>query len=366
MAAELWAPRLMRFALKSRKNRSTILSLGALVGGKRTWKSKPSVSKALLQPTELSVDETLELGIDKQVICPNMATGLMRSIRPKFPKMNAPKWSLICPSCDRNSDLWPLFFHFLFLEWPEVPRPVHLITNFAVFEDASVNSVTVGPDVSWTENLKAALESIDSDYVVFLLDDFLQKGRVTHQQIQVLVEQLASVEGVYLNLKINQADGRKVEGTKLVHMTGFQPRAGFNEAIWSRKYLMEICSGRQNPWQCESSFRERARAHGEKLYCLDASETLPFNYVESVRGRFWKPEGVEFVRASGLNPDLNVRPCPPQGAGFWSKIIRSYYKRVMNRRAKSVEKDAVEGRRLRVMPLCEAESENRAMPPTRA
>jgi hypothetical protein len=38
------------------------------------------------------------------------------------------------------------------------------------------------------------------------------------------------------------------------------------------------------------------------------------------------------MRKNGIEPDLGWRPCPPQGNGFFAKLIRSWQKHGMDRR----------------------------------
>jgi hypothetical protein len=64
---------------------------------------------------------------------------------------------------------------------------------------------------------------------------------------------------------------------------------------------------------------------------MDQTAPKLISFVEGVRGRFWKPEGLAYMRANGIRPDLAWRPCPPQGDGLLPKLIRSYHKRRMNR-----------------------------------
>jgi hypothetical protein len=65
---------------------------------------------------------------------------------------------------------------------------------------------------------------------------------------------------------------------------------------------------------------------------MDQEAPKQISFVEGVRGRFWKPEGLAYMRQNGIQPDLVWRPCPPQGNSFFAKLIRSWQKRRMDRR----------------------------------
>ena len=94
---------------------------------------------------------------------------------------------------------------------------------------------------------------------------------------------------------------------------------------------MEIAEPGLNIWQCETLVRKKLREGEQNFLFMDESAPKLISFVEGVRGRFWKPEGLAYMRANGIEPDLNWRPCPPQGNGFIAKFIRSFHKWRMDR-----------------------------------
>ncbi len=241
-----------------------------------------------------------------------------------------PTWSVIVSSCDAYSDLWPFFFHFFEKHWPQAPRPLYLVSNFQSFDHPDVSTLAVGPDRSWGETIHAALEKIPGEFVAFLLDDFFLDQAVPTDWLESLVSQLDQAGGDFVSLYHVAVGGAALpEGSWLSPIRGRMECPGFHAGIFRRSYLMKLASAGENIWRTEALMRDDALDRSFKQFSLTESSPFHLTYVESVRGRFWKPNGLAYLNQHGLKPDLWRRPCPPQGTDVLSKVIRSFHKRRM-------------------------------------
>jgi len=132
-------------------------------------------------------------------------------------------------------------------------------------------------------------------------------------------------------MRIRSTLGEQVESTWLRRANPENLYAGINSNLWRRELLSEIAEPGLNIWQCESLVRKKLREGEQNFLFMDEAAPKMISFVEGVRGRFWKPEGLAYMRANGIEPDLVWRPCPPQGNGIFAKFIRSFYKRRMDR-----------------------------------
>lgn len=243
---------------------------------------------------------------------------------------SAPTWSVIVSSCDAYSDLWPFFFHFFGQQWPQAPKPVYLVSNFKTFEHAGVRTLAVGPDRSWGATIHAALEKIPDDFVIFLLDDFFLDQPVPTGWVEKLVSQLDQAGGDFVSL-YHVAAGRSntAEGSFLSPINERMECPGFHAGVFRRTYLMKLAAAGENIWSTESLMRDDSLDSKIRQFSLSDASPFHLTYVESVRGRFWKKNGLEYLTQHGLKPDLWRRPCPPSGDDPVSRIIRSFHKRRM-------------------------------------
>ena len=240
---------------------------------------------------------------------------------------------VVISSCDAYSDLWPYFFHFFFKHWPTAPTPVYLISNEKTYRDPRVVTIKVGPDQQWGTNTRNAISQIDSEFVMLLLDDFFLDAPFPEQDFQMALEQFQSVGGNLLEMRLHGDLGDKVENTWFRRADPENLYSGINSNLWRREMLCSIAQPGLNIWKCESLVRQRLREGEKNFFFLDPQAPKLISFVEGVRGRFWKKEGVAFIRKNGLEPDLAWRPFPPQGNDPFSRLIRSFYKRRMDRRS---------------------------------
>lgn len=241
-------------------------------------------------------------------------------------------------SFDDSCDLWPLFFHYLFEHWPDVPTPVYLVTNFRRYDDPRVVSLCVGRDTSWGSTITRSLEQIDADYVWMFLDDFFLDRSVDTSRIDKVVGDLANAGGVYLETGRQSDLGEPLRDSSLLRIPKENPQAGINSAIYSRDLLGQLARPGQSIWDANNQLNRMNLENCPDLYYMKTGEPPLLSFVEAVKGKFWKPVGMEYLRRTGIKTNLWWRPYPPQGQDPFCKAIRSFHKRRMELRKKRHER----------------------------
>lgn len=244
-------------------------------------------------------------------------------------KESGGNWTIMVSSFDDNCDLWPLFFHYFFKFWPDAPKPIHLVTNFRRYCDSRVVSVNVGEDVSWGCTTLKALKMIDADYVWLLLDDFFLKAEVDGQRVNNAVSTLCKLGGDYLDTWFQGDAGDSIRETEFRRMPSNPALAGINSAICRRAWIESLIRPDASPWQANTEFNKLNAKDNSGFYYLRNEVPPLISFVEAVKGKFWKPEAIEYMRNTNLAPNLLWRPFPPQGQGFLPKLIRSIHKKRM-------------------------------------
>ncbi|MBL9177514.1 MAG: hypothetical protein JNM65_05585 [Verrucomicrobiaceae bacterium] len=247
-------------------------------------------------------------------------------------------WAVLISSFDDNSDLWPLFFHYFFQQWPDAPAPVYLVTNFKRYDDPRVVSLCVGKDTDWGSVITASLASVNARYVWMLLDDLFFDRPVETTRVNETVAQMARRGGVYLETGRQGDAGPRVEGTDLRRIPASNPIAGINSAIYSKQLLLELARPGNSIWDGNKVMNAMNVEDSPDLYYLREGVPPLISFMEAVKGKFWKPAAMDFMRRTGVTPDLKWRPFPPQGQDPISKVVRSFHKRRMDLRKRREEK----------------------------
>ena len=82
--------------------------------------------------------------------------------------------TILVNSCDLYEDTWYPFFKLLQIQWPDCPYRIVLNTETKKYDCPFLNVETInsGNGLSWTARLKYVLNQIDSEFVLFFLEDF--------------------------------------------------------------------------------------------------------------------------------------------------------------------------------------------------
>jgi hypothetical protein len=192
-----------------------------------------------------------------------------------------------------------------------------------------VTCICTGPDLSWAKNVTEGLKDVPAEYVVLLLDDFFLDQDVPTDFIDRCIDQLKSKNGHFINLNQTDQSGRQIDGTWFRQVNPQNAFGSIQAAVWRKDWLLKICEQGLDIWQTESYIRRCVEKSEEGFFYLSETSPFHFTYMEAVRGRFWKPSALEFLNKYGVQPNLRVRPCPCQGRDFFSKLIRSFQKRIM-------------------------------------
>ncbi len=243
----------------------------------------------------------------------------------------ASKWSdlkVTVFSCDFYCDMWPLFFHFLFKHWPEVPTPIYLITNHLSYDDPRVVSVKVGDDKSWTYGAERALQQIPSEYICFFLDDFMLTKPMDAARLEQAFSMLKQHNGDWLCFSPVAPPPECDPHAIISPIVDPKQSGGFHAGIWRRTYLEKLCANKHlNIWHSEGLIRRKIRS-GEMAGMFYLTKNSPWlaSYIEVVK-RFWQKDGIDYMRSNNIRPDLWRRPYPPQGDNVFARFIRSVLKR---------------------------------------
>ena len=254
-----------------------------------------------------------------------------------------PLWSVLISSFDDNCDIWPIFFHFLFKHWPDVPTPVYLVTNFRKYDDPRVVSLCVGADVSWGDTMTKSLEKIPSKHVWMLLEDFFLTHPIRTERIDSLVRDWDRMGGKYLETGRQSDIGPLIPGTDFRRIPAENPQAGINSAMYEVQFLKELAQPGWSLWRGNTQLGKLNRESHPDLYYLRKGVEPMIQFVEAVKGRFWKPVAMDYLKATAVQPDLAWRPFPPQGQGMIPKLIRSIHKRRIAWRKKRDERRCAAG-----------------------
>jgi len=228
--------------------------------------------------------------------------------------------TIVVNTCDAYSDVLTVFFAAMKLHWPDCNCPVVINTeknNCYNFDGVTVHNFSsdTGAD-QWGGRLVSTLESIDSEFVLMLYDDYILEASVDQKRLInafELLKRQANASVVYLTsvgFSSVQDPGGDVNFSIVKDYSDY--RLNSAPAIWRKSDLLHYTSERDNPWAWEVFGSYRTFGDGKIFYCpsTEKDDVFIYNYKKGgaiYRGK-WVRDVVEVIeRTLSVSVDYEVR-----------------------------------------------------------
>ena len=235
------------------------------------------------------------------------------------------KCAVLVTTCDDYSDAWDPFFRLFKIMWPDCQYPVYLNTETMDYDscDICVNCLhpksltnSKGKTISWSDRLRQSLEKIDTDYILFFLEDFFLQSPVRSSVVEDCVQWMDEDKNVvfidfYRNKKENEIIYRN-EFSLIKRDYDWAINA--NCALWRKDFLLNILRD-ENPWEFEINATYRWRRTNYKIYTHRGEFAKVFDYqFETVNGEWsgiikgkWLSAVPELLNKYGIEVDYTKR-----------------------------------------------------------
>lgn len=220
--------------------------------------------------------------------------------------------SILVPSCDAYSDVWPVFLHGFRTHWPDCPFPVYFGTNEIGFVDGRVTAITSAQGLVWSNRLLDYLYRVQSKYILLLLEDFILRRNVNSESVLSAVQFCEDHAAACVRLvpRPPPATRRNVQGRFSEIYTGESYRISTQAAVWRREYLLQLLRKDESIWDFEMRGTVRSSDLAGSVWSVDRP-ILPYEGLLAhhviEKGR-WIPHERWILRLRGYPVTGRVRP----------------------------------------------------------
>ena len=193
--------------------------------------------------------------------------------------------TILVNSCDKYEDAWEPFFNLLKLQWYDCSYDIVLSTETKSYfcDYLNVKVINSPKDLPWSNRLKYTLSQIDTEYVLFFLEDFflLEKVdvccfekalKIMNENKKISLIQFPSVEPHYKPPEI-------ISDNTFVNVKLFKSyRAKVMVSLWRKKDFEKVIFDNENPWVCEKETSIRTITCGQKILRQDNNISVPTFY----------------------------------------------------------------------------------------
>lgn len=224
--------------------------------------------------------------------------------------------TIVVNTCDNYKDVLKLFFAALNEYWPDLDFPVVINSEFINYTEYHAKTHIIDNiSYTWGGRLISTLNSIDTEFVLMLYDDFILEDYVKKTDIRKAKDVLlrdSNASAVYLidtHLPVKRIDH---DNLFLEVQNNCDYRLNSAPALWRRKDLLSFVGFSDNPWAWEVFGSYRTITKNKLFYTLNKSfpDVFPYNYSKGgavYRGKWVKDVVVNKIQKYNLDIDLNIR-----------------------------------------------------------
>lgn len=184
---------------------------------------------------------------------------------------------------------------------------------------------------TWTERMAETLEKIDTDYIIFMLDDFFLYDFVQSEQITKCIEYLKNnpkIATFTFYPLFMQSIPSKYEGYNKKEKNS-QYKVSALIGVWNKKILQKYIAGyKENIWEWERNATERSNTLYKKdeFYVMKNNTKKIFPYDLAKYGLFsgkWLTPTEELFEKLNIKVDFSKR-------GFYNEALRGIEKSIIS------------------------------------
>lgn len=243
--------------------------------------------------------------------------GVMGYILDEDYEMNST--SVVVSSCNKYRYLWDIQLQLFQKYWSECPYPIYMLSETSQLpnkfygnlrlQNFNTNITPTGPS-DWSVNLVKLLKSIDSDYIIYLQEDYVFIRDVDQNKVNKILSFAADNQINYIRFYTsppgNGTSLRIDEDISIKEITkGTQWRNSLMLSIWKKDVLLDMLESNMgiNPWAFE---QHSAQFNFDNFYCIDlpdsnSTDVLPFMGIYGSSNNFtFYPEAIQFLQKENI------------------------------------------------------------------
>lgn len=241
------------------------------------------------------------------------------------------KVSVVISSCNKYSYLWDIQLELFKRYWPDCPYDIYMISETTPLPNMdfgnlrlinyNTNSSTTGAS-DWSVNLSQVLNSIDSEYIIYLQEDYVFTSKVDMEKLQSLLEFTIDNGINYVRLyTAPPGNGPQIQVNDSIAIKEILPGTEWRNslllAIWKKQTLLSALSQTLGitPWD----FELYVNIDMDKFYCIHTEKYGSSDIIHwmglygSSNGFGIYPQAAEFLQREGITKadgrpiDFNIR-----------------------------------------------------------
>ena len=173
---------------------------------------------------------------------------------------NSHNLDILVISCDAYSDVWDTFFKSFHKQWANCPLKLNLLSNNKSYDLYNVNTIKVGEDISWSDNLLKGIQDLKNDYILVLLEDLFLNNKISNNYFNQISDWVNKNDPNYLRLCISNKPN--YFDNLIGEIPQFTPyKTSIMPSIWKKSVLQDLLEEGESAWDFEIEGSKRAHLY---------------------------------------------------------------------------------------------------------
>ncbi len=227
------------------------------------------------------------------------------------------KIAILVNSCDLYEDAWDPFFELFKIQWPDCPYKIYLNTEEKNYTCRSLNVKTIltGKNVLWTKRIKKALDEIDADYILFMLEDFFLLEQVNKEKFEIVLSEMhkqSDVGFVFFSPRGVKYDMEYKDGTIFTDVSKYADyRVNACLGLWKKEFLLQMLYLDGSPWEFEHNATRLSWLSKSRCCVINPEFSSIFTYSilisegYGITQRKWLPKNKELFDKHSISVNFD-------------------------------------------------------------
>ena len=204
-------------------------------------------------------------------------------------------------TCEKYADVLDAFLFLVSKYWTDHPKLVIVFDSVPErkwsYQD---NVIFVGGGENYSDRIKAGLSKIQTDQVLFLMDDYFLFKRIDTERLALLAKQKKD----YIRFsKDPLVHGKKEGHLQRLPFTHKCYEVNCAPSLWNKQVLLSLLDGESTPWQLEIAFDKKCSQKHYVCYKHTSPKRI-FAYKHgAIKGKYFY--GIKrFLKREGFSGEL--------------------------------------------------------------
>ena len=189
--------------------------------------------------------------------------------------------SMVLMTCDKYEDTWNPFFSQLKVNWPEFNMPIYLGSETKTFSFLGFNIncplSREEPIEQWSMRLLKLIDKIDTEYILFFLDDFWLSQKVDNNCFNKIFSYMQENNDIgFVCLLHEEKKFITINRETLITSSeydelnewkkGLPFRITTQAGLWKKSYLIKLLRAHESVWYFETRATWRSKFCKERVF----------------------------------------------------------------------------------------------------